>query len=267
MIDRPDSRERDDGMTEESIQDLSALLENEKSLQMTPVDVGGSGLSTIAVDTLDRGDVVGTSGVPGGSGEAGEGRGLGMGLGDRDLAGGGPVGSMWGVGKGQQARTIVYVMDRSGSMSDTFSLLQRELMRSIGSLDSEQMFNILWFNQGRADEWSTRMRKATVENKRAAFAAIKNVVPEGQTEPLDAVRRALGYHPDVMFLLSDGDFGEENEKLENYFSQRNRRRRTTVNTILFIYDIQGAGEHVLRRIAESNGGTFKHVTQEDIDRS
>lgn len=263
MIDRPDSREKGGGSADESIQDLSALLQNEKSLQMKPVDVGDAGLSTIAVDELGRGDVVGASPIGLGVGD-GHGPG-GSGLGDRDLAGGGPVGSMWGVGKGQQARSVVYVMDRSGSMSDTFSSLQRELMRAIGSLDSEQMFNVIWFNAGKATEWSTRMRKATVENKKAAFDEIRKIVPEGQTEPIDALRKALGYRPDVMFMLSDGDFGEDNEKIIALFKQRNRNRRTIVNTILFIYDTMGKGEQILREIAEVNGGTFKHVTQEDVD--
>ncbi len=263
-IDRADSSDQSREPSEDSIQDLATLLRQESSFQMTPVDIGGSDLNAISVETIDRGDIVGTGGVPGSSADADA---AGLSLGGRDPAGGGPVGAMWGVGRGQQARSIVYVMDRSGSMSDTFTLLQRELMRSIGALDSEQMFNIIWFNQGQATEWSARMRKATTENKRAAFSAIKNVVPEGQTEPMDAVRRALGFEPDVMFFLSDGDFGEDNEKVENLFRTRNRRKRTIVNTILFIYDIRGAGDNVLRSIAENNNGTFKHVTQEELNRS
>lgn len=264
MVDRADSREAGKGTGEEdeSIEDLSSLLAKEKSLQMKPVEVGDAGLSTVAVEELGRGDIVGTGPSTNSDGTDGL---SGSGLGDRDLAGGGPVGAMWGVGRGQQARSVVYVMDRSGSMSDTFTLLQRELMRSIGALDSEQLFNVIWFNQGQATEWSTRMRKATIENKRAAFEAIRRIVPEGSTEPIDAIRKSLGFRPDVMFLLSDGDFGEENEKIISMFKQRNRTRRTIVNTILFIYDTMGKGEHVLRSIAETNGGTFKHVTQDDVE--
>src|SRR5690606_32485289 len=104
-IDRPDSRTRG-GAEEDTIQDLASLLKTEKSLQMTPVDVGGSGLSTIAVSELGGGDVVGTSGMTGVAGESGPG--FGSGMGDRDVAGGGPVGTMWGVGKGQKARSVVY---------------------------------------------------------------------------------------------------------------------------------------------------------------
>lgn len=254
--DEPDSAEKGG-----AVHDLASLLRKDRSLQMKPIDVGGTDLSTIAVSGLSRSDVVGTRGVGAGA-EAG----LGGGLGDRDHAGGGPVGSLWGVGAGQRARSIVYVMDRSGSMSDTIGLLQRELLRSIGRLEPDQSFNVIWFNEGRATLWSRRMLKATIDNKREAFDQIKNIQANGQTEPLDAVTQALGLDPDVMFLLSDGDFGEYNEPVIRLFKEKNGRGRTIVNTILFIYDTGGDGGKTLRRIAEMNNGTYKHVTVDDVRR-
>ncbi len=158
----------------------------------------------------------------------------------------------------------MYVLDRSGSMSSTFDLLARELKRAVGSLEPDQLFNVIWFNEGRAAEWSARLREATLENKRDAFAEIGRIVPEGQTEPTDAIRRGLGYRPDVLFLLSDGDFGEENQSIIRLIADKNRDKRTIVNTILFVDDSMGDGERVLRAIAEMNRGTYKHVTEEDI---
>jgi len=254
--DEPDSAEKDD-----AVHDLASLLRKDRSLQVKPIDVGGTGLSTIAVSELSRSDVVGTSVVG-----AGAETGLGDGLGDRDHAGGGPVGSLWGVGAGQQARSIVYVMDRSGSMSDTISLLQRELLRAIGRLEPDQSFNVIWFNEGKATLWSRRMMKATIDNKREAFDQIKTIQANGQTEPMDAVNKALGFGPDVMFLLSDGDFGEYNETVIRLFKKKNKRGRTIVNTILFIFDTGGDGGRILRKIAEMNRGTYKHVTEDDVRR-
>ncbi len=254
--DEPDSAEKD-----EAVHDLASLLRKDSSLQMKPVDIGGTDLSAIAVSELSRSDVVGTSVVG-----AGTETGLGNGLGDRDHAGGGPVGSLWGVGAGQQARSVVYVMDRSGSMSDTIGLLQRELLRAIGRLEPDQSFNVIWFNEGKATLWSRRMTKATIDNKREAFDQIKNIQASGQTEPMDAVTRALGFQPDVMFLLSDGDFGEYNEEVIRLFERKNKRGRTIVNTILFIFDTGGDGGKTLRKIARMNGGTYKHVTEDDVRR-
>ncbi len=256
-IDRPDSARA--AYEADTIDDLASLLSKEQAFKLTPVDGGGSGLDALEFSELGRGDVLGV-GTGGGLGSGG----LGSGLGDRDLAGGGPVGSLWGVGKGQVAESIVYVMDRSGSMGDAFDLLQRELLRAIGSLEGDQLFNVIWFNQGPAEELSKRMLAATLKNKRKAFDAIKRIVPSGQTEPIDAIRKGLGYRPDVLFLLSDGDFGEDNQRIMKIIEQRNTNLATRINTILFVYDTVGDGERVLRAIAEANNGTFKHVTEQDL---
>ncbi len=253
-IDRPDGRE-----SKGTIQDLASLLKQGHSFQMSPIEAGQTGLTTLAVDSLSRSDVVGT-----GAGAGGAGEGLGSGHGDGDFAGGGPVGTLWGVGKGQQARSIVYVMDRSGSMSDTIESLKRELKRAIGSLEPDQLFNVIWFNEGKAEEWSPRLRKATIENKRDAFEAISHVIATGETHPMDAIRRSLAYGPDVVFLLSDGDFGDDNQRVIELIRQRPRHKRPVINTILFVYDTMGDGERVLRSIAELSNGTYKHVTEQDI---
>lgn len=256
-IDRPDSAAA--RHQEDSIRDLASLLEDDPLFKPKPIDSGGSGLGAIAVEGLRRSDVVGI-GSGGGIGEGG----IGSGLGNRDLAGGGPVGSLWGVGKGQQARSIVYVMDRSGSMAETFSLLQRELMRAVGSLDEDQLFNVIWFNEGPSSLLSERMLSASIDNKREAFDAIKKIYPSGQTQPIGAIKQGLGFAPDVLFLLSDGDFGEDNDRIMRMIAKKNENKATTINTILFVYDTVGDGERVLRAIAEANNGTFKHVTEDDI---
>lgn len=257
-IERPDSSKAAEFKSDST--DLSDLLKQEQPpIEASSVPTG-AGLADAAGE-LRRGDVVGI-GLDSASGQGGQG----TGLGDRDLAGGGPVGSLWGVGEGQRARSIVYVMDRSGSMSDTFGLLQRELKRAIGSLERDQIFEVIWFNEGKPTELFSRMKPATLANKQHAFAAIGRIVPSGQTEPVAAIRLGLGYKPDVLFLLSDGDFGEENKNIVRTIRQFNRNRQSTINAILFVYDTMGEGERVLRAIAESNGGVYKHVTEEDLRR-
>jgi hypothetical protein len=258
-LDVPDSARA--AGTPEAPPRLSDFLKDHQPIDVRPASASDSGLDQLRGGELSRSDIVGV----GGPSAAGQG-GAGSGLGDRDVAGGGPVGSLWGVGEGQLARSVLYVMDRSGSMTDTFSLLQRELMRAIGSLNRDQLFNVLWFNEGKATELFTRLKAATMDNKREAFDAIKSIVPSGQTQPLDAVRRGLSYKPDVLFLLSDGDFGEDNQRIIQTIKQMNQGRKTRINTILFVYDTMGDGERVLRDIAETNHGSYKHVTEEDIRR-
>jgi len=258
MIDRPDRKLA--GFSKETNSELAGLLADPAAKSLAPTQAASeSGLGEILDRPLSRGDI-----VSGGGGGAGGSGGKEGGLGDSDFAGGGPVGTLWGVGQGQNARSVVYVMDRSGSMTDTFSLLQHELMRAIGSLQREQLFNVLWFNEGKAQELFPRMKAATLDNKRDAFDAIKAVVPSGQTQPLDALKRALAYKPDVMFLLSDGDFGDDNKRIIQTIKQLNASHHTKINTILFVYDTMGEGERVLQEIAHANRGTYKHVTEEDV---
>ncbi len=249
--------------------DLASLLEKNSSPSVAPANVGG-GLGSMEMSELSRTDILGT-----GMGGGGAGSGDGSGFGQRDLGAGGPVGSLWGVGKGQRAHSIVYVMDRSGSMANyegpdgikrgPLALLKRELRKAIGSLEPDQLFNVIWFSDGEAMIWAPRMKNATIETKRAAFMAINLVVATGQTNPNDALRKGLGQHPDVLFLLSDGDFGkDDNDRLISLVSQKSKNRQTIVNTILFTEsDATGEGERVLRRIAEKGGGSYKHVTEKD----
>lgn len=261
-VDVPDSARAGPSLNTGDV--LGEILKAEGTDTIRPATIsGGDTIAELSRGELSRSDIVGV-GIGGGQGSGGGASG--SGLGDRDVAGGGPVGSMWGVGQGQNARSVVYVMDRSGSMTDTFTLLQRELMRAVGSLNQEQLFNVLWFNEGKATELFPRLKSATIENKREAFDAIKSIVPSGQTQPIDAVKRALSYQPDVMFMLSDGDFGEDNKRLIGLIRQANTGRRTRINTILFVFDTIGSGERVLREIAESNGGAYKHVTEDDAKR-
>lgn len=254
LIDRPDSATAAGAPAPAA--SLADMIANQSPPDAASLSASGTSLARLASRPISRTDLTGT-------GTGGE-NGRGTGLGDRDLAGGGPVGSLWGVGEGQKARSIVYVMDRSGSMADTFKLLQRELMQAIGSLERDQQFNVIWFNEGDATLMFTKLVPATLENKRKVFDAIAAIIPSGQTQPLSAIQTALGYKPDVLFLLSDGDFGEQNRRITSTIKRKNKNRETIINTILFVYDTMGDGQRVLRSIAEDNGGVYKHVRQEDL---
>lgn len=247
------------------IKNLAELLEQDESLKMEAAASGSSGIQDVTSDTLRRGDVTGTQMFAGGGGGAASG-----GVGSGSLSGGGPVGGMWGVGADQHAESIVYVMDRSGSMSEAIANLKYELKKAIGELSEEQRFNVFWFNdEKRPQRWARTLMPATIENKRAAFKAIDEVVPEGKTDPIPAVTGALRYRGlDVMFLLSDGDFGEQNLDVLESIREANRGKGTIINTILFLGQgyYMGTGENVLQRIARENGGTYKHVTADDFRR-
>lgn len=237
---------------------LDSLAMNRTPSAATP-GAGRGGLIGTGVGGLDPGAGVGSAAAPGreiaGVHVAGE----------RRERAGGAAGSLWGVGGGRQAGSIVYVLDRSGSMQDTFDLLQRELIRAIGSLHEDQRFNIIWFSEGPPEALSPDLIPASIVNKRRSFDAIRRVTPAGRTQPLAALQRGLELQPDVLYLLSDGDFEEQNQPVIDFLTgQTTMEMNTRIHTILFVHDSGESGERILRRIAELGGGTYKHVTEELI---
>ena len=242
----------------DSIDALASLLDADEPIRFQGTGADRAPLQADPGRPLGRADVIGLGGS---AAATGSGRGL-----RRASAGvGGRVGSLWGVGEGQRARSIVYVLDRSGSMQDVFPLLKRELKKAIGELEDDQEFNVIWFRSRRYEELSKRLVPATLANKRRAFGAINDIQPEGHTNPMDALRRGFEYRPDVLFLISDADFFPNNEKVVRLIAERNRRRQTTVNTILIVYDTGGgdprieAAVKLFRSIAEDNNGVYKRV--------
>ena len=51
-------------------------------------------------------------------------------------------------GAGGEARKIVYVVDRSGSMTDSIDYVKFELKRSIGELGEEKEFHVIFYSSG-----------------------------------------------------------------------------------------------------------------------
>jgi hypothetical protein len=111
---------------------------------------------------------------------------------------------------GVPAGSVVYVIDRSASMGlrGALGLAKQELLASLEKLPAETRFQIIIYNRlaeclkigGRTD-----LVPASLENKREVVALLESVRPEGSTDPLPALRRALALRPEVIFFLTDAD--------------------------------------------------------------
>lgn len=234
---------------------LHAAAGGEPSLRALTGGNSAAGASAPGPGTGQR-DIIGAGVGQGGSGVGST----------RDAIGGG-AGSLWGVGGGQtpNSASFVYVLDRSGSMQDTFPLLETELRRAIGSLRDTQRFNVIWFSEGPAESISPNMMPANTENKLRTFESVHRTSPAGRTQPLDALRQGLAMKPDVLYLLSDGDFGPRNDDVIKLVRDaRAAGSTTTIHTILLRYETVPESEQALRRIAELTGGTYKHVSEERL---
>jgi hypothetical protein len=120
--------------------------------------------------------------------------------------GGGGGSEFFGLGgSAPGVRSIVYVVDRSGSMVDTFNHVRAELKRSISALRRSQKFHVIFFNSGEPLESPpARLINAIDANKEEFFTFLAGVEPGGGTKPERALRQALALEPDLLYLLSDG---------------------------------------------------------------
>lgn len=219
----------------------------------TPLGFGGdpvpgepSGFPVIGVPGGEEGGWI----LPGGSGGTLEGTGLGL-----HQAGSAPA--FFGAGaSGRAVMDIVYVVDRSSSMMDTFDFVRKELIRSISSLRRSQRFHVIFFNAGPLlENPPQRMVHAIEANRKDFFGFLETVNPSGSTDPLPALYRAFDYKPDLIYLLSDGlrfppDIVERLDTL-------NRNRETVISTIAYLDPL---GREVLEQIAREQGGEFVFVS-------
>ena len=163
---------------------------------------------------------------------------------------------------------FVYLVDSSGSMGDAFTSARRELLDSIDALKPDQRFYVIFF-----DESSEHMRisdpnrdeprsvKATPQNKSAIRRWAMTIEKNRGQNPYDDLQFALKLRPDVIFLLSDGEFPERIETLlqrenrvENLFGDS--KPISIVHTIGYH---SREGETRMKRIARDNMGQYRHI--------
>ncbi len=161
------------------------------------------------------------------------------------------------------ARSVVYVVDVSGSIVMDFPFVRYELKKSIGALRRSQKFHVLYFNNTIQENPPRRLVSAIEANKRQAFDFVDNrVVTGGGTEVDRALKRALALQPDIIYLLSDGlDFDQFAPDLRPNLERWNPDRRTRIFTLAFL---DSYGWKSLEWIAREHGGAFRYVSEDDL---
>ena len=166
-------------------------------------------------------------------------------------------------------RKVCYVVDCSGSMQGIFGLVQKQLRDSIGDLQPDQYFYIIFFGGDRLFEsGGGYLVRATEEAKSAAFGFVDSIWPGGQTNALAAIERAVqirdsrGVSPSVIYFLTDGFelTGEEGQRFSQQVSNLLARfaPKTKVNTIGFWP--QSDDREMLKTISRQSGGEFIFVS-------
>ena len=210
-----------------------------------PDDVPGLGLDAALLDL----PIIGIGSNRRGDGKEGLGNGPGRGGGNRIFT---PLDD-------PVDRKIVYVVDRSGSMTDSLNIVKLELKRSLSDLAAENEFHVIFFSSGPPMEMPMRrLVPAMDRNRGLAFEFIDGVIAQGETDPSRALERAFAAKPDVLYLLTDGEF---DRAVIDLIKRLNVGGKVRVYTIGFLYD---GGREILTKIAAENGGEYKFVAEKDL---
>ncbi len=163
---------------------------------------------------------------------------------------------------------FVYLVDSSQSMGDAFDSAREALLSSINLLTEKQRFYVVFYDSQpdfmrisdpkTDEEWSVT---ASADNKRRLRAWAMRIGQDRGQNPHEVLQFALKLRPDVIFLLSDGEFPvkvedllEQENHVTNLFGETNRI--SIVHTIGY-HSRDGATR--MKRIASTNGGQYRYV--------
>mgnify|MGYP003338154235 FL=1 len=170
---------------------------------------------------------------------------------------------------------FVYVVDASPSMrrDRAFEAAKEEIFRSLQSMKPKQRFAILFFGgevQGMdlisgetAVGKNADLIPATKENLEKAIHWLQKTQPQKDGRPpVDAIRNALEFEPDGIFLLFDGD-----TKLDNWTSLIRRMNRSEgflsdgspEVPIHVIHFFREEFQQSMQNLAQENAGTYRFV--------
>ncbi len=154
-------------------------------------------------------------------------------------------------------------------MRGTFVQVQKKLKESIGNLQPDQYFYIIFFGGDSLFEFGNNsLLRATQKAKSSAYDFIDSIRPAGQTNALAALERAVqirdgsGVGPSLVYFLTDGfeltteDTQRFSQKIANLLARF--APRTRINTIGFWP--QGDDRKMLEAIAKQSGGESVFIT-------
>ncbi len=164
-------------------------------------------------------------------------------------------------------RKFVYVLDRSGSMSDYGAMRSAkvELMASLENLDATQQFQVIFYNNKPLPLVPTNGRfemfRGIDPHRSDVERQLGSIVPDGGTSHLAALEAALKYNADVIFFLTDGAIpGLTIDEMEEIRRRNNGGAR--IHCIEFgdgpSLHQQGGPRNFLQKLAEQNGGQYKY---------
>jgi len=167
-------------------------------------------------------------------------------------------------------KTVVFVLDRSGSMAGKKIEQARNALRTVlDDLREDDLFNIVVYDD-RVETYKPELQRYGPDARAEARRYVDNIREGGSTNIADALKSALDLirddsRPSYVLFLTDGlpTAGETNEfKIADACKKANLRR-TRVFSFGVGYDVNA---RLLDRLSAGNGGATEYVKpDEDIE--
>jgi hypothetical protein len=157
-----------------------------------------------------------------------------------------------------RAKTVGYVVDCSSSMDgEKFQAVCLKLAESILALKRDQEFFVVFFNDSffpMTGSAAPKLVRADSANKRAILQFLTSARANGGTDPEPALRFMTTVRPDIIYLLTDGEFSPLDEVTYRGFADAG----IVVHTLGFE---TGGGVTILEEIAWRTSGTYQPASR------
>jgi Ca-activated chloride channel family protein len=169
-------------------------------------------------------------------------------------------------------KTVVLVLDRSGSMSgDKIEQAKGAAKFVINNLREGDLFNLVAYDS-EVESWKPELEKFTDDSRKAALGFVEGIYAGGGTNINGAMTTALNQlkdtkRPNFVIFLTDGlpTVGETNEAKIVANAKKNNQVRARIFDFGVGYDVNS---RLLDKLARENFGLSEYVRpNEDIERS
>ena len=173
-------------------------------------------------------------------------------------------------------KSFIYVFDRSDSMNSTFQTTsegkrpirfnlfdcaKHELQNSLKQLDDRHRFHVVFYNHQVEMLFGYRALKNMVDATSLVKSHVDTFLYQlravGETRHLPALQRALKYHPDVIFLLTDGEAKDDPTQEDLARIAKLNQKRTAIHVVQIC--MEPRIDSTLIQLAKENRGQHRFL--------
>jgi hypothetical protein len=169
-----------------------------------------------------------------------------------------------------RAKRVVYLLDHSGSMLDSFDHLRREVKSAVTNLNALQRYSVIMFSEEVTPLTGAQLVRATEVARKDMEKGLDQVRAMGQNDGLlvpfqKGFEKAFAMKPEVIVFLTDGEFDPRLVEVVKGLNKSQGGGKVVVQTIAFV-NIGPVAAESLKTIATENGGSYKFVSGKDLEK-